>query len=69
VWRKIKLEAGVSRWHENRHTFITGLAESGEASGQNIMDIAGYPCSVFALAFPEYYRADTSVVLRPSPKF
>ncbi|HWC01099.1 MAG TPA: site-specific integrase, partial [Bryobacteraceae bacterium] len=43
VWRKIKAEAGVAgRWHDNRHTFITGLAESGEASDQTIMDIAGH---------------------------
>jgi integrase len=43
VWRKIKADAGVAgRWHDNRHTFITGLAESGEASDQTIMDIAGH---------------------------
>jgi integrase len=43
VWRKIKAEAGVTgRWHDGRHTFITGLAESGEASDQTIMDIAGH---------------------------
>jgi integrase len=43
VWRKIKADAGVTgRWHDSRHTFITGLAESGEASDQTIMDIAGH---------------------------
>jgi integrase len=43
VWRKIREEAGVKgRWHDNRHTFITGLAESGEASDQTIMDMAGH---------------------------
>jgi integrase len=43
VWRKIRKAAGVQgRWHDNRHTFITGLAESGEASDQTIMDIAGH---------------------------
>jgi integrase len=43
VWRMIKAKAGVKgRWHDNRHTFITGLAESGEASDQTIMDIAGH---------------------------
>jgi integrase len=43
VWRKIKSEAGVQgRWHDNRHTFITGLAESGEAGDQTIMDMAGH---------------------------
>ena len=43
VWRMIKSKAEVKgRWHDNRHTFITGLAESGEASDQTIMDIAGH---------------------------
>jgi hypothetical protein len=43
VWRKIRKAAGVQgRWHDNRHTFITALAESGEASDQTIMDIAGH---------------------------
>jgi integrase len=43
VWRQIKVDAGVAgRWHDNRHTFITGLAESGETSDQTIMDIAGH---------------------------
>jgi integrase len=43
VWRKIRKAAGVQgRWHDNRHTFITGMAESGEASDQTIMDIAGH---------------------------
>jgi integrase len=43
VWAAIKDEAGVSgRWHDNRHTFITDLAESGEASDETIRDIAGH---------------------------
>jgi integrase len=43
VWRKVREDAGIKgRWHDNRHTFITGLAESGEASDQTIMDIAGH---------------------------
>ena len=43
VWRKIRKAARVEgRWHDNRHTFVTGLAESGEASDQTIMDIAGH---------------------------
>ena len=29
------------RWHDNRHTLITDLAESG-AGDQTIMDIAGH---------------------------
>jgi hypothetical protein len=31
----------TGRWHDNRHTLITDLAESG-ASDQTIMDIAGH---------------------------
>ena len=43
VWRMIKAKAAVKgRWHDNSHTFITGLAESGAASDQTIMDIAGH---------------------------
>jgi len=30
------------RWHDSRHTFITDLAESGEASDETIRDIAGH---------------------------
>jgi len=43
VWTAIKKEAGVTgRWHDNRHTFITDLAESGEASDETIRDMAGH---------------------------
>ena len=43
VWTKVRADAGVSgRWHDNRHTFITDLAESGEASDETIRDIAGH---------------------------
>lgn len=43
VWTALKLKAGVTgRWHDNRHTFITDLAESGEASDETIRDIAGH---------------------------
>ncbi len=39
----MKDDAGVSGcWHDNRHTFITDLAESGEASDETIRDIAGH---------------------------
>src|SRR6185436_18144094 len=42
VWKNIKEKAGVTgRWHDNRHTLITELAESG-AGDQTIMDIAGH---------------------------
>jgi integrase len=43
VWGEIKREVSVTgRWHDNRHTFITDLAESGEASDETIRDIAGH---------------------------
>ena len=43
VWAAIKKDAGVTgRWHDNRHTFITDLAESGEASDETIRDMAGH---------------------------
>ena len=42
AWRNLRKKAKVSgRWHDNRHTLITELAESG-ASDQTIMDIAGH---------------------------
>ena len=42
-WAKVKKNAGVEgRWHDNRHTFITDLAESGEASDETIQDLAGH---------------------------
>jgi integrase len=43
VWAAVKKDAGVEgRWHDNRHTFITDLAESGEAGDETIRDIAGH---------------------------
>ncbi|PYT22335.1 MAG: hypothetical protein DMG57_35665, partial [Acidobacteria bacterium] len=42
AWRNVRKKAKVSgRWHDNRHTLVTELAESG-ASDQTIMDIAGH---------------------------
>jgi integrase len=42
AWQNLRTTANVSgRWHDNRHTLITELAESG-ASDQTIMDIAGH---------------------------
>ena len=42
AWDMVRREAGVKgRWHDNRHTLITELAESG-AGDQTIMDIAGH---------------------------
>jgi integrase len=43
AWAKVKKKVGVEgRWHDNRHTFITDLAESGEASDETIQDLAGH---------------------------
>jgi integrase len=39
AWNNAKKKANVKgRWHDNRHTFITGLAESGEAGDETIRD-------------------------------
>ena len=42
AWTSIRKKARVSgRWHDNRHTLITELAESG-AGDETIMEIAGH---------------------------
>jgi integrase len=42
AWTNVRDNAKVTgRWHDNRHTLITELAESG-AGDQTIMDIAGH---------------------------
>jgi len=42
AWNNVRKNARVKgRWHDNRHTLITDLAESG-AGDQTIMDIAGH---------------------------
>jgi len=42
AWTKIRKNAGVKgRWHDNRHTLVTELAESG-AGDEVIMSIAGH---------------------------
>ncbi|MEI9977693.1 MAG: tyrosine-type recombinase/integrase [Edaphobacter sp.] len=42
AWSNVRENAKVTgRWHDNRHTLITELAESG-AGDQTIMDIAGH---------------------------
>jgi len=41
-WSNVRKKAGVSgRWHDNRHTLITDLAESG-AGDEMIRNIAGH---------------------------
>lgn len=42
AWDMVRSTAGVEgRWHDNRHTLITELAESGDG-GEVIMSIAGH---------------------------
>jgi integrase len=42
AWTTVREKAGVSgRWHDNRHTLVTELAESG-AGDEAIMAIAGH---------------------------
>jgi integrase len=41
-WNNVRTKAKVQgRWHDNRHTLITDLAESG-AGDETIRDIAGH---------------------------
>jgi integrase len=42
-WANVKEKAGIKGWwHDNRHTFITDLAESGEAADETIQQLAGH---------------------------
>jgi len=42
AWTKVRKEAGVTgHWHDNRHTLVTELAESG-AGDEVIMSIVGH---------------------------
>ncbi len=72
VWGNIKETAGITgRWHDNRHTLITELAESG-AGDQTIMDIAGH-VSRQMLARYSHIRMDAkrkaleAIVRKPEP--
>jgi integrase len=43
AWRTVRKKTNVTgRWHDNRHTFITGLAESGQAGDETIRNMAGH---------------------------
>jgi integrase len=43
VWGEIKLKVGIAgRWHDNRHTFVTDLAESPDVSDETIQQLAGH---------------------------
>jgi len=72
VWTNIKEKANITgRWHDNRHTLITELAESG-AGDQTIMDIAGH-VSRQMLARYSHIRMDAkrkaleAIVKKPEP--
>jgi hypothetical protein len=42
AWKNVRKKAMVKgRWHDNRHTLITELAESG-AGDETIMEVAGH---------------------------
>jgi len=72
VWNKIKSDAGVKgRWHDNRHTFITDLAESGAASDETIKDLAGHVSNQMLKHYSHIRmeakrRAVDALVARPS---
>jgi len=39
----VKMAAEITgRWHDGRHSYITALAESGEASDETIRQLAGH---------------------------
>ncbi len=43
AWKNVRTNAKVTgRWHDNRHTFITDLAESGDVSDETIENMAGH---------------------------
>jgi integrase len=73
VWAKVKDAVGIQgRWHDNRHTFITDLAESPEASDATIMDMAGHVSKQMLKHYSHTRmeakrRATDSLVVKPKP--
>jgi integrase len=72
-WNNVRKKAGVTgRWHDNRHTLITDLAESG-AGDETIRDIAGH-VSKQMLKHYSHIRMEAkrkaleSIVAKPDPK-
>jgi integrase len=72
-WTNVRKKAGVTgRWHDNRHTLITDLAESG-AGDETIRDIAGH-VSKQMLKHYSHIRMEAkrkaleSIVAKPDPK-
>jgi integrase len=52
AWNNVRTRAKVSgRWHDNRHTLITDLAESG-AGDETIRDIAGHVSKQMLTHYP-----------------
>jgi integrase len=72
AWKNVKLKAGVKgRWHDNRHTLITDLAESG-AGDETIRDIAGHVSKQMLKHYSHIRmaakrRALESIVSKPTP--
>jgi Phage integrase family len=72
VWRTTRAKAKVNgRWHDNRHTFVTDLAESG-ASDQVIQDLAGQVSSQMVKHYShlrtEAKRRAVALIQAPSPR-
>jgi site-specific recombinase XerD len=72
-WNNVRKKAGVTgRWHDNRHTLITDLAESG-AGDETIRDIAGH-VSKQMLKHYSHIRMEAkrkaleSIVTQPAPQ-
>jgi hypothetical protein len=72
-WSNARKKANVQgRWHDNRHTLITDLAESG-AGDETIRDIAGH-VSKQMLKHYSHIRMEAkrlaleSIVAKPSPE-
>src|SRR6202521_6275559 len=72
-WSNVRKKAGVSgRWHDNRHTLVTDLAEGG-AGDETIRDIAGHVSKQMLKHYSHIRmeakrRALESIVPKPSPK-
>jgi integrase len=72
-WSNARKRAAVQgRWHDNRHTLVTDLAESG-AGEETIRDIAGHVSKQMLKHYPHIRmeakrRALESIVLKPKPE-
>jgi integrase len=72
-WNNVRNKAKVhGRWHDNRHTLITDLAESG-AGDETIRDIAGHVSRQMLKHYSHIRmeakrRALESIVAKPNPQ-